>query len=123
MKRISFFGVLQNIVLSISAFMLMLAVSYALVSVTFYSHKNPQILYDETIPSLNAEETEEFHGYFKDMTLVLIVKFRIEKEDLYLLNYAYSYYDLYRMPVSLAADNAGQIRYVTVSDCGIGTID
>lgn len=119
MKKISFFNIVFDIVIVIALLVLMIGVSFVMVSVTNYNHKNETISYDQSIPIFDEGEVFNFNAYFNGDNLYINTQFKEKKKDIELLNYAYTYMGYFNKNVILECVNLDS--YVFVNVCLDGT--
>ena len=119
MKKISFFNVIFDIVIILAALILMIGISFIMVSVTHYNHNNEKISYDATIPIFNEEDVYNFNAYFNEENLYINTYFKEKKKDIELLNYAYTYMGYFNKNVIMECVNLDS--YVFVNVCLDGT--
>ena len=62
MKKISFFNVIFDIVIILALLILMVGISFVMVSVTNYDHKNESIIYDQSIPVFEENNVFNFNA-------------------------------------------------------------
>ena len=119
MKKISFFNIVFDIVIVIALLVLMIGVSFVMVSATNYNHKNETISYDQSIPIFDEGEVFNFNAYFNDDNLYINTQFKEKKKDIELLNYAYTYMGYFNKNVIMECVNVDS--YVFVNVCLDGT--
>ena len=119
MKKISFFNIVFDIVIILAALILMIGISFIMVSVTHYNHNNEKISYDATIPIFNEEDVYNFNAYFNEENLYINTYFKEKKKDIELLNYAYTYMGYFNKNVIMECVNLDS--YVFVNVCLDGT--
>ena len=119
MKKISFFNIVFDIVIILAALILMIGISFIMVSVTHYNHNNEKISYNATIPIFNEEDVYNFNAYFDEENLYINTYFKEKKKDIELLNYAYTYMGYFNKNVIMECVNLDS--YVFVYVCLDGT--
>lgn len=122
-RRISFFHIFRSVIFVTSLLIGISLLSFFLVAFTYYNHKDAPIVYDDRIEVYREEDLYSFHSYIRSDNLFVLISLKEKKSDRYLLDYAYYYFNLYRYPVYLEADNIDRILYVNISSDGIGTLD
>ena len=119
MKKISFFNVIFDIVIILALLILMVGISFVMVSVTNYDHKNESIIYDQSIPVFEENNVFNFNAYFKNENLYINTCFKEKKKDIELLNYAYTFMVYFNKNVIMECVNLDS--YVFVNVCLDGT--
>ena len=119
MKKISFFNVIFDIVIILALLILMVGISFVMVSVTNYDHKNESIIYDQSIPVFEENNVFNFNAYFKNENLYINTCFKEKKKDIELLNYGYTYMGYFNKNVIMECVNLDS--YVFVNVCLDGT--
>lgn len=114
MKKISFFNIVFDIVIILAALILMIGISFIMVSVTHYNHNNEKISYDATIPIFNEEDVYNFNAYFDEENLYINTYFKEKKKDIELLNYAYTYMGYFNKNVIMECVNLDSYVFVNV---------
>ena len=114
MKKISFFNIVFDIVIILAALILMIGISFIMVSVTHYNHNNEKISYDATIPIFNEEDVCNFNAYFNEENLYINTYFKEKKKDIELLNYAYTYMGYFNKNVIMECVNLDSYVFVNV---------
>lgn len=114
MKKISFFNIVFDIVIILAALILMIGISFIMVSVTHYNHNNEKISYDATIPIFNEEDVYNFNAYFNEENLYINTYFKEKKKDIELLNYAYTYMGYFNKNVIMECVNLDSYVFVNV---------
>lgn len=120
-KHISFFDIVYSLVIAIAFYILMLGVSFILVSTIQYSHNNEAINYIENKDDIIID-AKELNLYIKDDDLYVIVEFKEEKAVETLLSFAYQYRDVYTKNVYLECKNVDTYVYICVNLDGRSTI-
>ena len=114
MKKISFFNIVFDIVIILAALILMIGISFIMVSVTHYNHNNEKISYDATIPIFNEEDVYNFNAYFDEENLYINTYFKEKKKDIELLNYAYTYMGYFNKNVIMECENLDSYVFINV---------
>ena len=114
MKKISFFNIVFDIVIILAALILMIGISFIMVSVTHYNHNNEKISYNATIPIFNEEDVYNFNAYFDEENLYINTYFKEKKKDIELLNYAYTYMGYFNKNVIMECVNLDSYVFVNV---------
>lgn len=114
MKKISFFNIVFDIVIILAALILMIGISFIMVSVTHYNHNNEKISYDATIPIFNEEDVYNFNAYFNEENLYINTYFKEKKKDIELLNYAYTYMGYFNKNVIMECVNLDSYVFINV---------
>ena len=114
MKKISFFNIVFNFVIVVALIILMIGVSFIMVSVTNYDHINETISYDTTIPIFDEDNVYNFNAYFYDENLYINTYFKEKKKDIELLNYAYTYMGYFNKNVIMECVNVDSYVFVNV---------
>ena len=114
MKKISFFNIVFDIVIILAALILMIGISFIMVSVTHYNHNNEKISYDATIPIFNEEDVYNFNAYFDEENLYINTYFKEKKKDIELLNYAYTYMGYFNKNVIMECVNLDSYVFINV---------
>ena len=114
MKKISFFNIVFDIVIILAALILMIGISFIMVSVTHYNHNNEKISYNATIPIFNEEDVYNFNAYFDEENLYINTYFKEKKKDIELLNYAYTYMGYFNKNVIMECVNLDSYVFINV---------
>ena len=114
MKKISFFNIVFDIVIILAALILMIGISFIMVSVTHYNHNNEKISYNATIPIFNEEDVYNFNAYFNEENLYINTYFKEKKKDIELLNYAYTYMGYFNKNVIMECVNLDSYVFINV---------
>ena len=120
-KHISFFDIVYSLVIALAFYILMLGVSFILVSTIQYSHNNEAINYIENKNDIIVD-AKELNLYIKDDDLYVIVEFKEKKAVETLLSFAYQYRDIYTKNVYLECKNVDTYVYICVNLDGRSTI-
>ena len=123
MKKISFFNIVFNFVIVVALIILMIGVSFIMVSVTNYDHINETISYDTTIPIFDEDNVYNFNAYFYDENLYINTYFKEKKKDIELLNYAYTYMGYFNKNVIMECVNVDSYVFVNICLDGSSFID
>ena len=121
MNKISFFDRVFNIVIIITMYILMTGLSFILVSLTYYSHENERIIYDDSIICVD-KNVKEFNAYQDEQNIYIYVEFEKKQSDTEILTYGYTYMNYYKKNVYLECLNEYTFVFVTVCVDGTSSI-
>jgi len=122
-KRISFFNIIYIITTVLSSVIFVGLLIFSIVSMISLNHKNDSIYYDTNIEVYKKSEIKSFNAYYNETDLFILISLYENKDDAFLLDYAYYYHSTYRCPIYLEVDNVNNIKYVTITRDSIAAIN
>ena len=117
-KKVSFFDGLYNVIVSIAIYILMIGIAFVLVSISYFSHENERITYDDSIICIDSS-IDSVSGYQDDNNVYIYLELKEEQTKEQILAYGYAYMDYYKKNVYLECVN--KYTYIFVTVCLDGT--
>lgn len=118
--KISFFSVIKSIIYILSLYIVIIAISFVLVSLTQFNHRHDNIEYI-ALEIYKKDDIESFKAYKLDGLNICIQTKKAQSNE-YLLDYAYYYHFKFETSVNLEVNNINTIKYVRINEEGISSI-
>ncbi len=113
----TFFKIIYRVVYTLGLYLMITVTAFVMVAVLEPHQERSPRQYDN-LPVYKTDEVATFKGYKSEDEMVLIVKFKEDPKDSFLIEYALYYNQEYGLPVELETERGDEPLFVKVNRDG-----